>query len=362
MKGSIVKRGSTYSIVFYWRGKQKWKGGFKTKREAERALADIVNRVHRKEYQELKPITFSDFAEKWLTDHAEPRVKHSTFCGYRDIVRVHLKPYFQDQDLASITPHDIEAYLAHKRGEGKLSARSVGYHLVLLKMLFKRAQIWGYCSQNPAQLISKPRAERKEIDFLNPEEIKLFLENVEVRAYPLFLTLVMTGLRLGECLALRWGDISFATNSLHVRRSVTLGRVTEPKSNHSIRPVAMPPTLASVLKRHKLASTPSEEDYCFPNGCGKPLEQHNVYARLFIPTLRRAKLRHVTIHSLRHSYASFLIAQGENLKFVQSQLGHSSIQVTCDRYGHLLPETRDGAARRLEETIFGKVSESLAKR
>lgn len=367
MKGQVLKRrwknkagewveASTFTICYYQEGRHRTQGGFTSKRQAERVLAERVYKIHRGEYQEIKPIGFSKFADKWLSDHAEPRVKPSTFEGYKNMVDVHLKPYFESRKLTSISPHDVEAYLTQKRNEGKLSARSIGYHLVLLKMMFKRAQIWGYAGLNPAQHIAKPRAERKEIEFLDPTELRLFLEKVEPKAYPLILTLAMTGLRLGESLALCWGDVSFATNTLHVRRSVTRGKISEPKSSHSIRAVAMPPTLISVLKRHKLASTPSQEDFCFPSEAGKPLDPHNVYARLFIPALRRAKLRHVTIHSLRHSYASFLIAQGENLKFVQSQLGHSSIQVTCDRYGHLLPETRDGAARRLEETIFGKVT------
>lgn len=98
----------------------------------------------------------------------------------------------------------------------------------------------------------------------------------------------------------------------------------------------------------------SPDDYCFPSSAVTPYSSNNVYRRKFLPALDRAGLRHVSLHSLRHSYASMLINQGENLKFIQSQLGHSSIDVTVDTYGHLLPETRNQAAIRLEETIFGE--------
>lgn len=353
-KGQLVKA-KTWAIRFYdgVEKKHRWKGGFKTRLEAERALAEISTKVHRGDYFEIKQIGFSEFAQKWLSDHAEPRVKYSTLKGYKDNVNIHLTPYFANTRLSNITPRDIDAYISTKRQEDRLSNKTIGYHVTLIKMMFKTAMIWEHTSRNPCEHIKKPRAEHKEIEFLTPEEIRLLLDYVEAKHYPLILTLATTGLRIGEALALRWGDIAFANSTLHVRRSVTRGRVSEPKSSHSIRAVAMPPILVKTLKLHKLRCTPSENDYCFPSSNGTPMNSNNIYNRVLLPALRRAGLRHVCLHSLRHSYASILIAQGENLKFVQSQLGHSSIQVTVDRYGHLLPETRNDAATRLESTIFG---------
>ena len=86
---------------------------------------------------------------------------------------------------------------------------------------------------------------------------------------------------------------------------------------------------------------------------GRPLEPGNLVKREFVPALRRAGLRRITFHSLRHSFTALLIAQGESIKYIQSQLGHASVQTTLDRYGHLLPATHKGAAKRLDVTLFG---------
>lgn len=363
-RGSIVKRPSgNYAIIYYVDGEQKWKTIGPRKKDAEKALSDIITRINTGQYQELKEIRFSEFTEKWLKDYAEPRVKASTLRFYSDIVALHLKPRFGKYKLISITPHLIEEYLSDKHKESRLSSTSIGYHLRVLKTILKRAIIWGYLKNNPAQHIEKPRVEKKEMDFLNVEEIRLFLENVELEYYPHFLTAVFTGMRRGELLALKWSDVNWATNQIHVRRSLVLGKIDEPKSRAAIRAIIMPPLLVKVLKKHKLSCTPSEQDFIFPNREGKILDAGNLIKRHLLPALRRAGLRRITFHSLRHSYASLLIAQGENLKYIQSALGHSSAQVTLDRYGHLMPQVQHGAGERLENTIFnGAINKTLAEK
>ncbi|MDI6690007.1 MAG: site-specific integrase [Actinomycetota bacterium] len=114
------------------------------------------------------------------------------------------------------------------------------------------------------------------------------------------------------------------------------------------------PYLISVLKRHRLSCPPSELDLVFPNKEGKIMDAENMGRRHFLPALRRAGLRKIRFHDLRHTYTSLLIAQGENLKFIQQQLGHSSLQVTLDRYGHLMPQVQHGAGERLQSTVFGE--------
>jgi integrase len=223
-------------------------------------------------------------------------------------------------------------------------------------MIFKRAVIWKYLKENPAQYVSKPRAERKEMGFFTPKEIKIFLENARPRAYALFATAILTGLRLGELLALQWGDISWSTSQIYVRRSLYKGRFIEPKSRYAVRSVALTPKLATILKKHRLSSPPSEFDLVFCTKDGKPLDHSNVINQEFLPTLRRAGLRRIRFHDLRHTFASLLLHQGENIKYVQRQLGHASVQTTLDLYGHLLPDIHNRAGERLDETVFGNTS------
>ena len=198
------------------------------------------------------------------------------------------------------------------------------------------------------------------MDFLNVEEINAFLATVKTkdsRYYPLFLTATLTGMRRGELLALKWNDINWKTSQIHVRRSLVHGKLEEPKSRAAIRSIIMPPTLVRTLKKHQLSCPPG--DLVFPNREGGIMDGANMVRRHFQPALRLAGLRHVRFHDLRHSYASILIAQSENLKFIQSQLGHSSAQITLDRYGHLMPQVQHGAGERLEESLFGSGSKVL---
>jgi integrase len=121
----------------------------------------------------------------------------------------------------------------------------------------------------------------------------------------------------------------------------------------STRAIGMSPTLRDVLWTHKLDAPASELDLVFCNEAGGLLDQANLRNRVFEPALVRAGLRRIRIHDLRHTFASLLIHQGENLKYVQSQLGHASIQTTVDRYGHLMPDAYLGASERLDATLFG---------
>jgi integrase len=136
------------------------------------------------------------------------------------------------------------------------------------------------------------------------------------------------------------------------RKMMTIGDVAELlTTKKSIRKVVMTPTLANVLKRHKLQSQPNKLDLVFVNGEAKPMDGDTLVRREFLPALRRAELRQIRFHDLRHTFATLLISQGENIKFIQSQLGHASIQTTLDRYGHCLPESHKEAGNRLDKTL-----------
>ena len=121
----------------------------------------------------------------------------------------------------------------------------------------------------------------------------------------------------------------------------------------------MSPVLRQALEQHRLIGRKSEFDLIFPNENGMPLNPENLIKREFHSALDRAGLRRIRFHDLRHSYASILISQGENIKFIQSQLGHSSAKTTLDRYGHLMPNLENDAARRLDKTVFGSFVRKL---
>ena len=121
----------------------------------------------------------------------------------------------------------------------------------------------------------------------------------------------------------------------------------------------MSPKLKEALEIHRITAPITEADLIFVNKAGSPLDPDNTIKREFQPALRMAGLRLVRFHDLRHTYTSLLIAQGENIKFIQSQLGHASIQTTMDRYGHILPNTNKGVGERLDKLVFGEVEQPI---
>jgi integrase len=176
------------------------------------------------------------------------------------------------------------------------------------------------------------------------------------------MTAIYTGLRQGELLGLKWGDIELDTGKLYVRQQWTSGKFVEPKTRAGRRKVDLPPTLVAELRRWKLQCPKGELDLVFPNGAGKPENPQNLLRRGFYPALRRAKLRKIRFHDLRHTFASLMIHNNEPITRVSTALGHWSPAVTLNVYAHLIPSDDTSAAHRLDELIgFSKSGSKVSK-
>lgn len=211
-------------------------------------------------------------------------------------------------------------------------------------------------NHNPARDVAKLKHSgepRKEMAFLAPQEIKLPLEHSEPRYRVLFRTAILIGMRQGEPLALTWDDITWHNGRIRVSRTFNRGGLYEPKSQASRRKIAMPPQLVSELKRWRLASPSSQHNLVFANNVGGYEDGRNVVKRAFLPVLRRAGLRKVCLHELRHTYQALLMRLREHPKYTQAQMGHSSIIVTMDVYGHLMDSANQDAAATLGKVVLG---------
>ncbi|HEX21230.1 MAG TPA: site-specific integrase [Actinobacteria bacterium] len=341
-RGSIIKRASgNYAIVFYVDGKQKWKtlpGA--TLKQAERALADIVGSVYEGTYQD-KNIGFNELVDNWL-ESLKAQVKPSTLDFYQNISK-QLVERFKSSNVRNITTLQVENYLATKIGH--ISNRTVGYHLTVARMIFKKAMIWGYCYKNPTDFIKKPRVEHKEVKILSADQVDTLLAAAQGQTRLLIITALLTGCRAGELMALRWQDIDLVAGVISITRNYVRGKISTPKSRGSYRQIVIPPLLVDELARVKAGK---ESDLIFTKSNGGPLDWSNFYNREFLPLLKRAGLPRVKFHSLRHTYASTLVASGEDLKFIQGQLGHSSLTMTLNTYSHLLPGKAIDAGRRIQ--------------
>jgi integrase len=307
-------------------------------------------------------LTFGEYARKWLDGHVETSLKFTTGKSYEYIMRVHLGS-LMDRPLDQITRPELRDLIYEKLKSG-LAPKTVLNVKAVVSSLLNHAFEDGLILGNPAARLGrfiKRKDPKAEINPLTRDEARAFIEAVEEhspRYYPFFLCALRTGMRLGELLALQWGDIDFLGGFIEVRRSFTHGHYTTPKNGKSRR-VDMSPQLAETFKelrtarkREALANGRGEvTDLVFVNETGKLISESNLRNRVFFKALAKAGLRRIRIHDLRHGFASLLLQQGESLAYVKEQMGHSSIQITVDTYGHLVPGSNRQAVAKLDDNF-----------
>jgi integrase len=164
---------------------------------------------------------------------------------------------------------------------------------------------------------------------------------------------IFTGMRQGEILGLQWGDIDWSGRQIHVRRAWKEGAFTEPKTRNSIRRVDFPEFLVLELKKWRLQCPKGDLDLVFPSETGNPISHANLLQRGSYPALRRAGLRKIRFHDLRHTFASLMIANGEDIVRVSRLLGHASPNITLSIYSHMLPREHYGSTDRLAQLVYG---------
>lgn len=308
--------------------------------------------------------TVGGFVEDWIAKSlAASDRRQSTKENYATIARKHLVPTIGQQQLDKLRPSDVEALLLSKRESG-LSPSTVRTIYTVLCAALDVAVRDKLVVHNVAAAVKRPTVERREAAYLTAAQAQQLIEATrEDRLFPLYALMLGTGLRRGEALALRWSDVDLDSADVRVRG--TLSRlstgltVTEPKTERSRRTVGMPQQCVDVLRVHRraqaterLAAGPAWQDHdlVFCSEIGTLLDPSNVLHR-FQRLARAAGLDGVSLHTLRHSTPSLLIARGTHLKIVQQVLGHSSYAITADTYAHVAPDQQREAATRLGESL-----------
>jgi integrase len=311
------------------------------------------------------PVTFEAYANEWMYTHAHQACKFSTARIYDVNLRRHVLPVLGPKLLASLARGDCRTLIAACRAKG-LSPKTIENVCRTVSSILSQAVEDGLLAANPAfrlgRYYRKADHPKPEIRPLTREEARLVLETAQQQApreYPLLLCALRTGMRLGELLGLQWGDIDFHGRFIEVRRNRVVGRTTTPK-NGKMRRVDMSTQLAEALRilliARKVETLQKDwgqmPQWVFCNEKGNPLDGDNLRHRVFYKVLEKAKLRRVRFHDLRHTFASLLIQNAESLAYIKDQLGHSSIQVTVDTYGHLIPGANRAAVDRLDDTTL----------
>jgi len=368
----VRKKNVKWYVVIDYHGRRKSKC-VGTREAAERVKREIEARLALDDTGIFEPKsrgeTFKEYAERWLNSHAKVQCKPSTHASYDQILSIHLFPRFGLVALRNMTREAVKSYLSDMAASGKYAHGTLKNILATLRAVLSHAVEDGDLMSNPAARLGKfflPGARRRKAEFLTRAEAASFLETIKAhrpQRYALFLTALRTGMRLGELLALQWDDIQFGESDedpnrfILVRRNYVRGSFTSPKSGKERR-VDLTKELRRVLLELRdarmLAAFKAGQDdvsgLVFPSETSGPLDGVNLYHRDFLPCLRAARLRRVTFHALRHTYASLLIQGSASLAYVKEQMGHSSIQVTVDIYGHLIPGANIAWADALDST------------
>jgi integrase len=215
----------------------------------------------------------------------------------------------------------------------------------------------GYVDHNPVREAERPRGngekEESKVRVLAPVEINAFLNAFTDKKYRTLFTLaIFSGVRQGELLGLKWSDVDWENSQIHIQRTFNNRRWYDVKTAASNRRIDLGPSMMTKLKEWKIACPPNELGLVFPNSAGNPINHNNLVNRHYQPALKDAGLPKIRFHDLRHTYASLLIEQGENIKYIQTQLGHSSPTVTLNIYSHLMKSVNQEAVLKLENTVF----------
>jgi len=354
----VTKKKGRWAVDFYDQfGKRRLKmlPQYATKGQAKKLLREIEDQLEKRTFMPTKNIpAFSKVAKAWH-EYKKPNVRASTWKMYGS----HLDLHFKDIDelkINRITTATVEKFITDHQEKG-VNLGTLRKTIVTFNQVMNYAVRHRYIDHNPVRDAERPRGqgeeESKVIRILNPSEINSFLGAVKNQKFrTLFMLAIMSGARQGELFGLKWSDIDWNGKQIHIQRTFNNGMWFKPKSKTSIRKIDIGPAMLTQLKRWKLVCPKNELDLVFPNQSGNPLDHGYMLRHYFWPALKAAKLPKIRFHDLRHTYASLLIEQGENIKYIQNQLGHSSPMLTLTVYAHLMKPANQEAACRLEKVIF----------
>ena len=322
-------------------------------------------------------VFFRDYAVPWLQSR-RGEISQSTFDSYEYALRLHVLPAFGECEIGKIARAQVRLFIAQKSQQKKqngelLSKDSVRIFKAALHAILESAVEDGIVPTNVAHMKSKKganaaarrakgeRQARIRAKIFTREQLFLFLQVAGEHApryLPLFFLLARTGLRIGEALALQIGDLDFVNRLINVERNIVKGVVGLPKSGLT-RQVDMSTQLMRMLaqivldRKEELVKLGLSADelanmWLFQNEAGQPMDDSKV-RKVFARLLKIAGLAKRNLHFLRHTFASLLLQQGESPAYVKEQMGHSSIDITVDVYGHLMPGGNRQAVDRLDD-------------
>jgi integrase len=373
-EGSISKRpdGTWWARITVGKtpdGKQKRKAFYgKTRKEVQEKLTAALNDLNNGVYIEPSNMTLEQWMSIWLREYKKNSIRESTYEAYESYIQKHINPDIGGYTLKSLRNDMIQRFVNNLIEKG-MKATTVARIFNILKPALEQAVDNGMIIRNPANKIKLPKIEVKEARVLTVSEQERFLAEARSYAqYEVFALILLTGMRIGETLALTWDDVDFNNNVLSVNRTsvMLLNKKTkkyeigyhQPKTVKSIRKIPLLPDAVELLQDvrtkqmllKKYCEDYNKENLVFCNDEGNPIWATDMRQRISRIT-KNLGLEGVHIHTLRHTFATRCLEKGIDLKIVQEILGHSSINMTANLYTHVLPETKKEAIMKLSDSI-----------
>jgi integrase len=372
-------QGEAWVVAYTDQGGKRRMKNFERKRDADvfqaRVSIDLRSGLH---VPDSQSVTVAEAGRFWLKSCEGAELERATLDQYRQHLGLHIVPLLGAEKLSLLTAPMVRAL------EDKLaldrSPAMVRKIRGSLSSILADAQERGLVGQNVVRALRARRRRGKEaradkrqkgklkigVDIPTPDEIRALIAHLDGRWRPLLLTAIFTGLRASELRGLRWADVDLERGELNIQqRADCFNAIGRPKSEAGERAVPLLPTLISTLRAHRLACPKGALDLVFPSGSGNVESHSNIVQRGLQPAeiaagvvTESGKAKYPGLHALRHFYASWCINRRVDgglelpLKIAQARLGHASITMTADTYGHLFPRGDDRAELAAAEKAF----------
>lgn len=371
MKGYFRKRGDKWSFTVDVgndpsTGKriQKTKGGFKTKKAAQEACAELITELTKGIYVDPKDLLFKDLVEEWL-ELSKVRVKDTTFKNYFRAAGTRIIPSLGQMKVKDINHATIQKYINELMEEG-LTPRYIEYLFTVINGSVEHGVKTERLVKNPLQYVEVPRPRRRTHITWSIEEINRFLHFAKFGNPIYFISLkiaIHTGMRRGEVLGLMWKDVNLKEQKISVTQSLIYDdegfRFSDLKTASSKRLISIDDDLTAELKQYKaqqnqfklaLGSEYHDLDLVCCREDGRPIYPRTL-AIHFESVIKKSGVPKIRLHDLRHTHATILLKLGENPKVVSERLGHSTVSMTLDTYSHVTPDMQEKAADKFGDAL-----------
>ncbi|MED1088284.1 tyrosine-type recombinase/integrase [Bacillus mycoides] len=375
MSGTVSKNKNTdkWDFVFAIKdpltGKRKQirRRGFATKREANEEMTLLKAEYLNDDFLKLSHMSYTVFMEQWFKERQNQLQKATFRANYTHYLNI-IKPRLGHLKMKEITTMHLQHYINTLIEEGHYSRGTINLTFSFIRTSLKRAKTLKLIKDNPAVDVVLPRVSKSEMEVWAIDQVDYFLKESKkmknvTRFYISFSIALLTGMRQGEILGLRWKDVDLVNNLIYIRQTLSeRGELKYgAKNKTSIRTVHIPQILVKELESHKYFIEYEKEkagdkytdlDLVLPSKYGKPLDSRSI-RRSFYNVTEKLGLPRIRFHDLRHTHATLLIQQNVNVKLISERLGHAGIGTTLNTYSHVLPDMQRSVAEKLDE-VFEK--------